>query len=238
MQVLIHGPESCTIWPKEIQENSVSRKMNWWKSQKLQRCRNLPFIFLGVFHLSTQTFDTAPGSNNGLWALSRPCAVMTFLSSWDLTHSCRPDRMIHSSFDCKSKQDESKSNHSPFVASDVPRSLRFLPLRWQERDEGSFKKSFVSWAPSWEKRLGLWFFTAIRGVTWDRQSQNCETISSFSQHQKNVPSTNITTLKRTGRMLVCSLKWETDNCVLSLLWQDASLSQWEKSNWSMNFGGR
>lgn len=68
-----------------------------------------------------------------------------------------------------------------------------------------------------------------------RHCQSWETISSFSQHQKNVPSANVTTLKRTGKRLVGSLKWETDNRVLSLLWQDPLLTEPEKSNRSMNY---
>lgn len=71
-----------------------------------------------------------------------------------------------------------------------------------------------------------------------RQRWSWETISSFSRHQKNVPSANVTTLKRTGKRLVRSLKWETDNCVLSLLWQYPLLTEPEKSNRSMNYRDR
>lgn len=133
MHAFIRDPEFSTVSPTWIKEDNINRMMNGWKWEKVQRCRSVPFIFLGFFFLNAQNMWHGTGQHGRLLAYSRRCVVATFLPLWDLAHSCRPDSVIHSSSDCKSKEGESKerdSDHNPPMASDVPGSLSFLPLLW------------------------------------------------------------------------------------------------------------
>lgn len=166
--------------------------------------------------------NAAPSSTVVSW--STGCVVVTVLPFWDPAHSCRPDSLLIwlKVRGGQVRKETMTTNpllrqmcHAEWKMCDCPQGCCCKPGRGiRER----------------KQRCHMWFQCAAE----------LENNLLISPHQRRVLSAKVTEywLKSTSNRSAWYFKLETDNCVLSLLWQENFHVEPKKSKRSTNFRGR